>query len=123
MAEPIGRSAAGDTMNELSAVDMGRMREAAGDAAQMLRSLAHQDRLLLLCQLSQGELCVSELEVLLGIQQPNLSQQLGVLRREGLVATRREGKHIFYRIGDPCVLSLLQTLYTLFCGSGEEGSA
>lgn len=92
-----------------------RMREAAGEAAQMLRSLAHQDRLLLLCQLTQEELCVSDLETRLGITQPGLSQQLGVLRREGLVSTRRDGKHVFYRIADERVLALLQVLYTLFC--------
>lgn len=81
----------------------------------MLRTLSHQDRLLLLCQLSQQELCVSELEDKLGIYQPSLSQQLGVLRREGLVATRREGKHRFYRVADQRVLALLHTLYQLYC--------
>ncbi|MCK9470095.1 MAG: metalloregulator ArsR/SmtB family transcription factor [Porticoccaceae bacterium] len=110
-------------MSDFAKVDIEQMRQSAGDAALMLRSLAHQDRLLLLCQLSQGELCVSDLEVQLGIQQPNLSQQLGVLRREGLVATRREGKHIYYRIGDERVLSLLQTLYGLFCQSPEENGS
>ncbi|MFA5630881.1 MAG: metalloregulator ArsR/SmtB family transcription factor [Porticoccaceae bacterium] len=109
-------------MNDFGNVDIDRMRRSAGDAALMLRSLAHQDRLLLLCQLSQGELCVSDLEVQVGVHQPNLSQQLGVLRREGLVATRREGKHIFYRIGDQRVLGLLQTLYLLFCGPQEENT-
>lgn len=106
-------------MSDIIQVDIEQMRQSAGDAALMLRSLAHQDRLLLLCQLSQGELCVSDLEAQLGIRQPNLSQQLGVLRREGLVITRREGKHIFYRIGDERVLSLLQTLYGLFCQPPE----
>lgn len=91
------------------------LRQSAGDAALMLRSLAHQDRLLLLCQLSQGELFVSDLEARLEIQQPNLSQQLGVLRREGLLTTRRTGKYVFYRIGDERVMSLLQTLCRLFC--------
>jgi len=106
-------------MSDIIQVDIEQMRQSAGDAALMLRSLAHQDRLLLLCQLSQGELCVIDLEAQLGIRQPNLSQQLGVLRREGLVITRREGKHIFYRIGDERVLSLLQTLYGLFCQPPE----
>lgn len=101
------------------AFDVTQMRSAAGAATVMLRSLAHQDRLLLLCVLSQEELCVSELEARLGLQQPSLSQQLGVLRREGLVATRREGKHVFYRIHDTRVLTLLQTLYALFCGPDE----
>lgn len=109
-------------MSDRGNIDIERMRKAAGDAALLLRSLAHQNRLLLLCQLSQGELCVSDLEDQLGIQQPSLSQQLSVLRREGLVATRREGKHIFYRIDDPRVLSLLQALYVLFCEPEKENS-
>lgn len=91
------------------------MRQAATEAAAVLRSLSHPDRLMLLCQLSQGERSVGELEELLGIQQPNLSQQLGVLRAEGLVETRREGKRIFYSVKDPKALQLLGTLYALYC--------
>ena len=103
---------------DTSAMSIDKMRKAAGSATLLLRSLAHQDRLLLLCQLSQEELCVSDLEERLGIYQPTLSQQLGVLRREGLVTTRREGKHIYYQVADPNVLAVLQTLYTLYCDSG-----
>jgi DNA-binding transcriptional ArsR family regulator len=95
--------------------DMQQMRLAAESACSTLRALAHQDRLLLLCQLSQGEKSVSELEALLDIHQPSLSQQLGVLRTEGLVTTRRDGKRIHYSVSDPKVLSLLQTLYALYC--------
>ncbi|HBZ99434.1 MAG TPA: transcriptional regulator, partial [Pseudomonas sp.] len=69
--------------------------------------------------LSQGERNVSELEQLLGIQQPTLSQQLAVLRREGLVATRREGKQIHYRISSPEALAVITTLYQLFCERGQ----
>jgi len=96
-------------------MDIQQMRQAAAEAAGTLRSLSHPDRLMLLCQLSQGERSVGELEELLGIQQPNLSQQLGVLRSEGLVETRREGKRIFYSVKDPKVLHLLGTLYQLYC--------
>jgi DNA-binding transcriptional ArsR family regulator len=96
-------------------LDMKRMRRSASDATSLLRTLAHEDRLLLLCELSQGERCVSDLEMLLDIRQPSLSQQLGVLRREQLVATRRAGKHVFYRVTDARALTLLQTLYTLYC--------
>lgn len=96
-------------------MDIQQMRAAASEAAGVLRSLSHPDRLLLLCQLGQGERAVSELEELLGITQPNLSQQLGVLRAEGLVSTRREGKRIFYSIQDPRLLHLLSTLYLLYC--------
>lgn len=91
------------------------MRGAAGDAASVLRVLSNEDRLLLLCQISQGDYSVGELETLLDIRQPTLSQQLTVLRNEGLVATRREGKRIFYRIADEKVLKILSVLYQLYC--------
>lgn len=96
-------------------ISLDKMRVSAGDVSLMLRSLANRDRLLLLCQLSQEELCVGDLEDRLGIYQPSLSQQLGVLRRERLVATRREGKHVYYRVADERVPVLLQTLYQLYC--------
>ena len=92
-----------------------RMRPAATQAVAVLKLLANEDRLLLLCQLSQGELCVSDLEERLGIRQPTLSQQLGVLRNEGVVSTRREGKNIFYSVADPALLEVLTLLYRLYC--------
>ena len=91
------------------------MRRAASRATGVLRSLANEDRLLLLCQLSQGERSVGELEELLKLRQPSLSQQLGVLREEKLVRTRREGKRIYYSVARPDVLELLETLYRLYC--------
>ena len=81
----------------------------------MLKLLANVERMLLLCQLSQGEMCVSELEAQLDIRQPTLSQQLGVLRSEGVVSTRRLGKNIFYSVADPNVLEILAVLYRLYC--------
>lgn len=102
-------------MPDTSELNIDRMRASAARATALLRSLAHEDRLLLLCQLSQQELCVGELEEQLDIHQPILSQQLGVLRRQELVTTRRDGKRIYYRIADPRALALLQTLYSLYC--------
>ena len=96
-------------------IDPARLRGAAGQAVGALKLLANEDRLLLLCQLSQGELCVSDLEEELGIHQPTLSQQLGVLRTEGVVTTRRQGKNIFYSVADPAVLEILTVLYRLYC--------
>jgi DNA-binding transcriptional ArsR family regulator len=93
-----------------------RMRRSAEAAAGLLRALANEDRLMLLCELSQGERCVGELEQRLDIRQPTLSQQLAVLRAQQLVATRREGKHIYYRVADRKALALLQALYGLYCG-------
>ena len=105
-------------MNE-TAIDTQALRTAAGQAVGMLKLLANEDRLLLLCQLTQGEQCVSELEERLGIRQPTLSQQLGVLREQGLVNTRRQGKHVYYTVADASVLEILQVLYRLYCPQGD----
>lgn len=91
------------------------MAERAGEVAALLKTLAHPVRLMLACTLAQGEYAVGELEDMLDIHQPTLSQQLGVLRREGVVATRREGKKVFYSVADARLLALLRTLYTLYC--------
>jgi DNA-binding transcriptional ArsR family regulator len=96
-------------------IDPQRMRERAAAATSLLRTIANEDRLILLCQLAQGERSVGELEALLDIHQPTLSQQLAVLRQDRLVVTRRDGKHVFYRIGDERVLALLDSLYDHFC--------
>ncbi len=101
-------------------LDMHAMRLAATQACGLLKALANPDRLLLLCQLSQGEQCVSALENLLGIVQPTLSQQLGVLREERLVSTRREGKQIFYSIASREALAVMQVLYRQFCSPGRR---
>lgn len=100
------------------ALDPDRLRDAAALAVADLKVLANPERLLLLCQLSQGECCVGELEALLGIRQPTLSQQLGVLRSEGVVATRRSGKQIFYRVANPQLLRVLAALYAIYCPTG-----
>ena len=96
-------------------MDVDAMREAAGTAGELLKGLSNPERLLLLCQLSQGEYCVSELEELLDIHQPTLSQQLGVLRERELVSTRREGTQVFYRVASPQALAVLRLLYQLYC--------
>ena len=100
-------------------LDPERLRAAATQAVGTLKVLANEDRLLLLCQLSQGERCVGELEEALGIHQPTLSQQLSVLRNEGLVNTRRQGKHIFYSVANPETLEILALLYRIYCPEGN----
>ena len=84
-----------------------------------MKALGNPDRLLILCQLSQGEMCVSELESVLGIVQPTLSQQLTVLRTEQLVTTRRDGKNIHYSLTSAPALAVIQTLYQNFCSDKE----
>lgn len=96
-------------------LDIDALRASADAATGFLRTLANPDRLMLLCQLTVDESCVSELEARTSITQPTLSQQLAVLRREKLVETRRDGKQIYYRIADPRVMSMLAQLQQLFC--------
>ena len=100
-------------------IDAERLKQAADEAVGALKLLANPERLLLLCQLSQGEFSVGELEELLDIHQPTLSQQLSVLRNQGVVATRREGKNIFYSVADPSMLEILALLYRLYCPKEE----
>ncbi len=102
-------------MPAAATLDIDALRKSAGQATSFLRILANEDRLLLLCHLTEGERCVSDLEALTGIGQPTLSQQLGVLRAEGLVTTRRDGKYIFYTLGDPRVAPMLDSLQSMFC--------
>ena len=96
-------------------IDPDLLRIAAAQAVNAVKVLANEDRLLLLCQLSQGEMCVGDLEEALDIHQPTLSQQLGVLRAEGVVNTRRDGKRIYYSVADPNVMQVLEVLYRLYC--------
>ncbi len=94
--------------------DMHGMVANARTASDFLKALAHEGRLVILCHLVDGEKAVGELEQLLGARQAAVSQQLARLRHEGLVRGRREGKTIFYSIGDPRVRTLIGTLHDLF---------
>jgi DNA-binding transcriptional ArsR family regulator len=96
-------------------IDLVKLHAAAGEACKLLKVLSNPDRLLLLCQMTQGEFSVSELETITEIRQPTLSQQLTVLREEQLVNTRRAGKQIFYSIASSEALAVLQVLYQLYC--------
>jgi DNA-binding transcriptional ArsR family regulator len=96
-------------------LDLQDMQAAAERACALMRVLANPDRLLICCQLSQQEMCVGELEASLGIVQPTLSQQLTVLRNADLVATRREGKNIFYQLTSTSALAVMNTLFQQFC--------
>jgi DNA-binding transcriptional ArsR family regulator len=101
-------------------IDLKSMQKSAEQACRLMKALANPDRLLLLCQLSQGEMWVGELEEALGIRQPTLSQQLSVLRDEKLVETRREGKQIYYSVSSPRALAVLNVLYEQFCSQRKR---
>jgi DNA-binding transcriptional ArsR family regulator len=100
---------------ENATLDLEKMHIAAEKACRLMKVLSNPDRLMLLCQLSLGEKRVGELEEILGIVQPTLSQQLTVLRDEELVSTRREGKNIYYQIASPQALAVMNILYAQFC--------
>lgn len=101
----------------MDATMLHQMQASAGRASHLLKSLSHPDRLMLLCQLTQGEHCVGELEEKIGLGQPSLSQQLGILRKDGLVNTRRDGKQIYYSVASDDALAILNVLYERFCES------
>ena len=84
-------------------------------ASDLLKTLANPHRLLILCHLAEGELSVGELEQLLKLRQPTLSQQLARLREDRLVDTRRAGKMIYYRIASNDARRIIELLYELFC--------
>ncbi len=103
--------------SSLTECEVTQLRASASKACALLKALANEDRLLILCQLTQGERNVGELEKMTGVRQPTLSQQLGILRDEGLVATRREGKYIFYGLASHEVIQVMKTLSGLYCGA------
>lgn len=101
------------------------LQERAGEVAELLKTLANRHRLMLVCTLVEGEFSVGELEQRLGIHQPTLSQQLTVLRRAGIVRTRRLSKRIFYRLAGTKAADLVGALHAIFCadiGKGAEVS-
>ncbi|WP_345853519.1 metalloregulator ArsR/SmtB family transcription factor [Nitrosomonas sp. HPC101] len=95
-------------------------KAAAIKACSILKTLANEDRLMILCQLIQGKRNVGELEQLLGIRQPTLSQQLTVLREEKLVSTERKGKYIYYSLASREAVQIIGTLFDLYCASENE---
>lgn len=98
-----------------SAAERDSMIENAQTAANFLKAISHEGRLMILCHLTSGEKSVTELEALLSVRQSAVSQQLTRLRLEGLVTPRREGKAIYYRLSDERPQKIMEVVYDLFC--------
>lgn len=96
-------------------MDPARMAAAADEASELLKSLANRHRLLILCQLTDGDRSVGELAAFLGLRDSTVSQHLALLRRDGLVQARRDGQTIWYAIASDPARRVLQTLFDLFC--------
>ncbi len=102
-------------MFDLMKFDIAQFEASAAQAAKLLRTLGNERRLMILCQLTDGERSVGELQPVVGLSQSALSQHLAVLREEGVVTTRREGQTIWYRIEDPAAVRVVATLAEIFC--------
>jgi DNA-binding transcriptional ArsR family regulator len=92
----------------------------AKQASEFLKALSHEARLLILCRLCEGEKSVTELEELLSLRQPSVSQHLARLRLDGLVQTKRNGKAIHYSLANDAVRRILGTLHDVFCKSPKR---
>ena len=102
-------------MIDTKAFDLARFQENAASAAGLLRVMANEHRLMILCRLGAGEMSVGALSAGVDLSQSALSQHLALLRKEGLVATRREGQTIYYRLDDPAAVRVIETLAEVFC--------
>lgn len=107
-------------MIDLATIDLKQFEASAARAAALLKALSNEKRLMILCQLGDRELQVGALRPLVGLSQSALSQHLALLRDEGLVATRRQGQAIFYRIAEPAVVRVIATLAEIYCPPSPE---
>jgi len=95
--------------------DLDQLMGKARKASEFLKALSHESRLIVLCLLAERERSVSELEQILSLRQPTVSQQLARLRLDGLVSTRREGKAILYSLANDDVRRVIGVLYSIYC--------
>ena len=102
--------------DKICEADLDKLMDNAQEAANFLKAISHEGRLLILCHLSAGEKSVTELEDLISARQAAVSQQLARLRLEGLVTLRREGKTIYYRLTDDRPRQMIDLVYDMFCG-------
>ncbi len=92
------------------------MEETADEVSGYMKLLSAPGRLMVLCQLVEGEMSAGALCDAVGMKPPAMSQQLAILRREGIVRTRRDGQSIYYSISDPNIMKIMMFLYDTFCG-------
>ena len=98
-----------------SRLDLEAMRRNATDAVNLLKGLANESRLIIMCVLSEGEVSVGELNQRIKLSQSALSQHLAVLREQGLVQTRRESQTIYYRLADTAAMTIIELLHDVYC--------
>ncbi len=102
-------------MQRLAHLDISRFEAKAAAAAQLLKALANEHRLMILCKLAEGELSVGDLVAAIGLSQSALSQHLAKLRADRLVTTRRDAQTIYYRLTSADAARVLQVLADIYC--------
>ena len=98
-------------------IDFDAMHQNAAEAVRLLKSLANESRLMVMCVLSEGEISVGNLNDRIDLSQSALSQHLAILRDQGLVRTRRESQTIYYSLADTEAIDLIHKLHELFCSA------
>lgn len=106
-------------MSAEAKIDPREMRMAAEEAVALLKALSNEHRLMILCQLVEGEKSVGQLAGFLGIRDSTASQHLSLLRRDRMVTGRRDGQTIWYRISSEPALKIVQILYESFCAESK----
>ncbi|MCC9625775.1 metalloregulator ArsR/SmtB family transcription factor [Thalassospira sp. MA62] len=104
-------------------MELDHLEDKAEQASVLLKAMSNQSRLLILCQLHEGEKSVGELERIVGLSQSALSQHLARLRRDKLVKTRREAQTIYYSLQGEDALRVIKTLYAMYCDSSKDAAA
>lgn len=102
-------------------LDAEAMQLAADEACELLKAMSNRHRLLILCQLVEGEKSVGQLAEFLGIRDSTVSQHLALLRKDRLIAGRRDGQTIWYRIESRAARNVVEVLYTTFCTRADAG--
>lgn len=113
----VNRMALAKARGAETSVELQQMVDSAREASDLLKALAHETRLLILCTLAEGEKSVGELEEFLALRQSTVSQQLARLRLDGRVTTRRDGKTIYYSLASDEVRAIVDAVYKIYCDS------
>ena len=96
-------------------MDFDTMQQNAADAVNLLKGLANESRLMIMCVLAEGEVSVGQLNTRIKLSQSALSQHLAVLREQGLVKTRRESQTIYYRLAETPAMNVIELLHDVYC--------
>lgn len=110
-------------MNIQTRIDPAAMQLAANDASELLKALSNRHRLLILCQLIDGEKSVGQLANFLGVRNSTASQHLALLRRDRIISGHRDGQTIWYRIASQPAREVMQVLYAAYCAESKPRSS